>query len=337
MKDSDEFSILKKVFKNLGNQYFDSSNLLVGPGDDAGLFQTKKELIFSIDTSIENIHFPKGLNAKKIAYRSCAVAASDIAACGGALKWLAISLSTSSKDENWIEDFSKGVREFSDSYKVPIIGGDLTSGKEISISIGVCGEIEKKYFMRRSGAQENDLLIVSGDLGAAYTGLQVLEREKAVFKVDPNSQPDLSRYSYSIERQLKPEARKDIIELLEELKIVPTSMIDISDGVSSEIFHLSKSSEVGFHIFEDKLPVDPEVNLICEEFKFNSTTAALNGGEDYELLFTIAQKDFHKIKNHPFLSVIGHSVEKKAGCQLITGLGHQIELTAQGWQTFENR
>ena len=187
--------------------------------------------------------------------------------------------------------------------------------------------------VKRSGAQENDLLVVSGDLGAAYAGLQVLEREKAVFKANPNSQPDLSPYSYSIERQLKPEARKDIIELLEELNIVPTSMIDISDGLSSEILHLSKSSEVGFHIFEDKLPLDPEVNLICEEFKFNSTTAVLNGGEDYELLFTIAQKDFEKIKNHPLLSVIGHVVEKNAGCQLITGLDHQIELTAQGWQS----
>ena len=132
------------------------------------------------------------------------------------------------------------------------------------------------------------------------------------------------------------EARKDIIELLEKLDIIPTSMIDISDGLSSEIFHLSKASEVGFHIFEDKLPVDPEVNLICKEFKFNSTTAVLNGGEDYELLFTIAQKDFNKIKSHPLITVIGHSVEKKAGCQLITGLGHQIELTAQGWQSFGN-
>ena len=177
-------------------------------------------------------------------------------------------------------------------------------------------------------------MVVSGDLGGAYAGLQVLEREKAVFKVNPNAQPDLSNYSYGIERQLKPEARRDIVELLEELTIQPTAMIDISDGLSSEILHLSKASEVGFHLFEEKIPIDPQVSLICEEFKFNSTTAALNGGEDYELLFTIDQKDFEKIKAHPYLSVIGHATDQKRGCQLITGLGHQIELTAQGWQSF---
>ena len=175
---------------------------------------------------------------------------------------------------------------------------------------------------------------VSGDLGGAYTGLQILEREKAVFKVNPNTQPDLSKYTYCIERQLKPEARKDVIELLNELEIIPTSMIDISDGLSSEILHLSKASEVGFHLFEEKIPIDPEVSMTSEEFKINSTTAALNGGEDYELLFTINQKEFEKIKNHPFLSVIGHASDLKNGCQLITGMGHQIELSAQGWQSF---
>ena len=156
MKDSDEFSILKKVFKNLGNQYFDSSNLFVGPGDDAGLFKTKKELIFSTDTSVANVHFPKDLEPKLVAYRACAVAASDIAACGGKLKWLSIALTANSKKKKWVEEFSKGIKEFSDNYKVPIIGGDLTLGKEISVSIGVCGEIDKKYFMRRNGGKEKE-------------------------------------------------------------------------------------------------------------------------------------------------------------------------------------
>ena len=194
--------------------------------------------------------------------------------------------------------------------------------------------LPKKKIVLRKGAKENDLLVVSGDLGGAYAGLQILEREKAVFEVNPNSQPDLSTYSYSIERQLKPEARKDVIDLLDQLNITPTSMIDISDGLSSETLHLSKASKVGFHLFEEKIPIDPEVSLICEELKISPVTAALNGGEDYELLFTIDQKDFDKIKNHPFLSVIGHACESKKGCQLISRLGQQIELTAQGWQAF---
>ena len=189
-------------------------------------------------------------------------------------------------------------------------------------------------YTRRSGAQENDLLVVSGDLGGAYAGLQILEREKAVFKVNPNNQPDLSNYAYSIERQLKPEARNDVIALLEELNITPTSMIDVSDGLSSEILHLSKASNVGFKIFEEKLPLDHEVISICEEFKLNSTTAVLNGGEDYELLFTVPQKEFDKIKSHPLLSIIGHACDLATGCQLVNGLGQQIELTAQGWQSF---
>ena len=168
-------------------------------------------------------------------------------------------------------------------------------------------------------------------------GLQILEREKAVFKVNPKSQPDLSEYSYSVGRQLKPEARKDVINLLNELDIIPTSMIDISDGLSSEVLHLSKSSKKGFQLFEDKLPLDPEVIKISEEFKINQTTAALNGGEDYELLFTIKQKDYEKIKNHPLLSVIGHVTEEKLGCNLVSGLGQQIELTAQGWKSFSEK
>ena len=229
----------------------------------------------------------------------------------------------------------KGINLACKNYKIDLVGGDTSSSVTgLIISISVLGSASKKKIVKRNGAKENDLLVVSGDLGGAYTGLQILEREKAVFKVNPNTQPDLSKYTYCIERQLKPEARKDVIELLDELEIIPTSMIDISDGLSSEILHLSKASEVGFHLFEEKIPIDPEVTMTSGEFKLNSTTSALNGGEDYELLFTINQKDFEKIKNHPFLSVLGHACNLKDGCQLITGLGHQIELSAQGWQSF---
>ena len=263
MKDSDEFSILKKVFKNLGNQYFDSSNLLLGPGDDAGLFQAKKELIFSIDTSIENIHFPKGLNAKKIAYRSCAVAASDIAACGGVLKWLAISLTTSSKDRKWIEDFSKGVREFSDSYKVPIIGGDLTSGKEISISIGVCGEIEKKYFMRRSGAQENDHIFVTGDLGEAFIGLNLLKNKKKKLS---------SKEKIYLNRFLRPSIE---IAFSQDLSKLANSCIDISDGLLGDLKHICEESNLGAKIYLEDIPFVGEYEN------------ALTWGDDYQLCFTL--------------------------------------------------
>ena len=191
----------------------------------------------------------------------------------------------------------------------------------------------KNKISRREGASDNDLLVVSGDLGGAYSGLQILEREKAVFKVNPKNQPDLDAYSYSIGRQLKPEARKDVFELLDELKIVPKAMIDISDGLSSEVLHLCKSSRIGCNIFEDKIPIDPEVVKICDEFKINPLTAALNGGEDYELLMAISQSEYEKIKNHPYLTVIGHFTKNKSSAKLITSLNQEIEITAQGWNS----
>ena len=199
------------------------------------------------------------------------------------------------------------------------------------LSVTVIGKAPKEEIVLRSGAKEGNLVVVTGDLGGAYMGLQVLEREKAVFQVNPQSQPDLSAYSYCIERQLKPEARTDIKALLKELDVKPTAMIDVSDGLSSEIIHLSKASKLGCQIYEDKIPIDPEVTKTCEEFNINNSTAALNGGEDYELLFTIEQSDFEKVKGHPHLSIIGHMTDEASGYNMVTGLGQQIELTAQGW------
>jgi thiamine-monophosphate kinase len=273
---------------------------------------------------------------KHLGYKAVVVNISDIYAMNSIPKQITVSVAISNRFTlESIEELYKGINLACENYKIDLVGGDTSSSVTgLMISISVLGSASKKKIVKRKGAKENDLLVVSGDLGGAYTGLQILEREKAVFKVNPNTQPDLSKYTYCIERQLKPEARKDVIELLDELEIIPTSMIDVSDGLSSEILHLSKASEVGFHLFEEKIPIDPEVSMTSEEFKLNSTTSALNGGEDYELLFTIDQKDFEKIKNHPFLSVIGHACDQKNGCQLITGLGHQIELSAQGWQSF---
>jgi thiamine-monophosphate kinase len=273
---------------------------------------------------------------KHLGYKAVVVNISDIYAMNSIPKQITVSVAISNRFTlESIEELYKGINLACKNYKIDLVGGDTSSSVTgLMISISVLGSASKKKIVKRKGAKENDLLVVSGDLGGAYTGLQILEREKAVFKVNPNTQPDLSKYTYCIERQLKPEARKDVIELLDELEIIPTSMIDVSDGLSSEILHLSKASEVGFHLFEEKIPIDPEVSMTSGEFKLNSTTSALNGGEDYELLFTINQKDFEKIKNHPFLSVIGHACDLKDGCQLITGLGHQIELSAQGWQSF---
>jgi thiamine-monophosphate kinase len=331
-----EFKLIDHLTQSVKPQ---NKSTVLGIGDDAAIIDhSNNKTLISTDLLLEGIHFDLSyMPLKHLGYKAVMVNLSDLYAMNAKPTQITVSIAVSNRfTVEALEELYTGINLACKNYKVDLVGGDTTSSTSgLMLSLTAIGNATQDRIVKRSGAQEHDLLVVSGDLGAAYTGLQVLEREKAVFKVNPNSQPDLTSYSYSIERQLKPEARKDIIELLEELDIIPSSMIDISDGLSSEILHLSKSSEVGFHVFEEKLPLDPEVNLICEEFKFNSTTAALNGGEDYELLFTIAQKDFDKIKNHPLLSVIGHVTEKNMGCQLITGLGHQIELTAQGWQSFE--
>ena len=335
IKNLGEFALIDHITKGFTIENESSQH---GIGDDAAVLDHGKDpTLISTDLLIEGIHFDLSyMPLKHLGYKAVVVNISDIYAMNSIPKQITVSVAISNRFTlEAIEELYKGINLACKNYKIDLVGGDTSSSVTgLIISISVLGSASKKKIVKRNGAKENDLLVVSGDLGGAYTGLQILEREKAVFKVNPNTQPDLSKYTYCIERQLKPEARKDVIELLDELEIIPTSMIDISDGLSSEILHLSKASEVGFHLFEEKIPIDPEVSMTSEEFKLNSTTSALNGGEDYELLFTINQKDFEKIKNHPFLSVIGHACDLKNGCQLITGLGHQIELSAQGWQSF---
>src|SRR5690606_8088075 len=234
-----------------------------------------------------------------------------------------------------LEELYAGIETACHLYNVDLVGGDTTSSNTgLLISIAAIGEVDSNKVVYRSGAKPNDLLVVTGDLGGAYMGLQVLEREKEVFKVNPNSQPDLEPYTYIVERQLKPEARKDIIKLLEDLNVTPTSMIDISDGLSSEVIHLCKQSNVGCDLYEEKIPLDPAVISVCEEFKIDSTTVALNGGEDYELLFTISQDDYPKIKANPNLTVIGYMKEVEAGMHLVTRGDSKIPLKAQGWKNF---
>jgi thiamine-monophosphate kinase len=236
-----------------------------------------------------------------------------------------------------IEELYEGIYAAAKTYNVDVIGGDTTSStKGLLISITAIGQANEEDIVYRNGAKANDLLVVTGDIGAAYLGFQILEREKQVFQANPNNQPDLDMYSYLIERQLKPEARKDISGLLKELEVKPTSMIDISDGLSSEIIHLCKQSKIGCNLYEDKIPLDQQVISACEEFNMDSTTIALSGGEDYELLFTVSQDDFPKIKANPNFTIIGHMTDSSEGMNLITRANEKITLRAQGWNSLEN-
>ena len=327
-----EFELIKTITKEFK---INEKSTQVGIGDDAAVIQHGKEdTLVSTDLLIEGVHFDLSyMPLKHLGYKAVMVNLSDIYAMNGIATQITFSLAFSNRFPlEAIEELYAGIYLACKNYKVDLVGGDTTSSTTgLMLSVTAIGKAPKKEITQRSGAKEGNLVVVTGDLGGAYMGLQVLEREKAVFKVNPQSQPDLSEYSYCIERQLKPEARTDIKALLNELDVKPTSMIDISDGLSSEILHISKASELGCQIYEDKIPIDPEVGKTCEEFKINNTTAALNGGEDYELLFTIEQNDFEKVKGHPHLSVIGHMTEQASGYNMVTGLGQQIELTAQGW------
>lgn len=327
-----EFELIKTITKEFK---INEKSTQVGIGDDAAVIQHGKEdTLVSTDLLIEGVHFDLSyMPLKHLGYKAVMVNLSDIYAMNGIATQITFSLAFSNRFPlEAIEELYAGIYLACKNYKVDLVGGDTTSSTSgLMLSVTAIGKAPKKEITQRSGAKEGNLVVVTGDLGGAYMGLQVLEREKAVFQVNPQSQPDLSEYSYCIERQLKPEARTDIKALLNELDVKPTSMIDISDGLSSEILHISKASKLGCQIYEDKIPIDPEVGKTCEEFKINNTTAALNGGEDYELLFTIEQNDFEKVKGHPHLSVIGHMTDQASGYNMVTGLGQQIELTAQGW------
>lgn len=308
---------------------------ITGVGDDAAILDFKgKRTVVTTDLLIEGVHFDLAyMPLKHLGYKSVMVNLSDVYAMNAMASQIAVALAISNRFPlEALEEFYQGIELACRLYGVDLVGGDTTSStRGMIISVTAIGAAADKDLVYRSGAQINDLLVVSGDLGAAYMGLQVLEREKEVFKVNPNSQPDLSPYAYIVERQLKPEARRDIVELLKKLEVKPTSMIDISDGLSSEILHLCKMSRVGCALYEEKIPLDPMVIAGCEEFGLDSTMVAMSGGEDYELLFTIAQKDFPKIKGNPHLTVIGHMTSEDEGASLISRSNTKIPITAQGW------
>lgn len=331
-----EFGLIDHITK-----YFkvEQPSTIKGVGDDAAvLAASEQQTLVTTDLLVEGVHFDLSyMPLKHLGYKSVMVNLSDVYAMNGTAAQITVSIAVSNRFPlEAIEELYAGIQLACDTYKIDLVGGDTTSStKGILISVTAIGKANKEDIVFRDTAKETDLIVVSGDLGAAYLGLQVLEREKQVFKVNPNNQPDLDNYTYLIERQLKPEARKDIAGLLKELEVQPTSMIDISDGLSSELFHICTQSKVGCKIYEDKLPLDPQVISACEEFELDSTMVALSGGEDYELLFTVPIGDFDKIKGNPNFSIIGHITEKTQGLQLITRGNQEIELKAQGWNSIQ--
>jgi len=332
-----EFGLINHITKNFSIQ---QESTIKAIGDDAAVLDFKsKKAVVSTDLLVEGVHFDLSyMPLKHLGYKAIVVNVSDICAMNAVPAQVTVSIAVSNRFPlEAIEELYEGIRLACDFYKVDLIGGDTTSSTTgLLISVTALGEATEDEITYRSGAQENDLLVVSGDIGSAYMGLQVLEREKQVFLVNPQNQPNLEDYSYIIERQLKPEARNDIKDLLQKLDVKPTSMIDVSDGISSEIMHICKASNVGCNLYEDKLPLDPQLINVCEEFNLDSTTIAINGGEDYELLFTVSMNDFEKIKGNPHLSIIGHMTEEKEGIHLITRENTKLPLKARGWNALND-
>lgn len=333
-----EFGLIDHLTKNF---ILNQKSTIKGVGDDAAVLQfDSKNMVVTTDLLIENVHFDLSYTPlKHLGYKAVIVNLSDVYAMNAQATQVTVSIAVSNRFSlEALEELYAGIITAAKIYNVDVVGGDTTSSTTgLMISITAIGEVSQEDVVYRNGAKPNDLLVVSGDLGGAYLGLQVLEREKQVFKVNPKNQPDLEAYTYIIERQLKPEARKDIVKLLKDLKVKPTSMIDISDGLSSEIIHLCKQSNVGVELYENKIPLDPQVISTCEEFSIDSTTVALNGGEDYELLMTISQDDYPKIKANPNLTVIGYITEKEKGMYLVTRSETIIPLIAKGWNALNDQ
>jgi len=337
IKDIGEFGLIKRLTKDLINT---NNSTIKGVGDDAAVLKSSRSAtLVSTDMLVEGVHFDMTfMPISHLGYKVAIVNFSDIYAMNGVPKQLTISLAISSKyTAEALDELYNGIKIACEKHKVDLVGGDTTSSQSgLVISGTVIGECDKDKVVYRSGAKENDLLCVTGDLGGAYLGLLILEREKQIFIENSDIQPDLQGQDYIIGRQIKPEARKDIIEFLEQESILPTSMIDVSDGLASEILHICDSSEVGCSLYEEKIPINNLTYKKAVEFNLNPTTCALNGGEDYELLFTVNQSDHDKVNDNPDISVVGHITDKGAGANLITKDDQAFPLKAQGWDAFLN-
>jgi thiamine-monophosphate kinase len=315
-------------------------NTVKGIGDDAAVIDLgDKYGLITSDMLLEGIHFDLTyVPLKHLGYKAAIVNFSDIYAMNGNPSQITVSIGLSNRFSlEAVEEIYSGILLACEIYGVDLVGGDTVSSRSgLVLSITAFGDVEKDKVVYRSGAKDKELLVVSGDLGAAYLGLQVLEREKAVFKEAPGAAPDLEGNDYILERQLKPEARKDVIRMLADLNVTPSSMIDISDGLASEVLHLCKASNLGAQVYEEKIPVDPTAINAAEDFKLDPSLCALSGGEDYELLFTIRQSDFEKLKGNPNFTIIGH-MEEGQSANLVARDGTVHPLTAQGWDAFLNK
>lgn len=312
----------------------------LGVGDDAALISTGDSdilKVISTDQMLENVHFDTMYTPlKHLGYKLAVINFSDICAMNAVPRQLLVAIGLSSRfTVDAVEEIYSGIRTACARYEVDLVGGDTTSSRQGLVLCGTAiGEVNKNKAVKRSGARPGDLICVTGDLGGAYFGLQLLEREKAVYLDNPEMQPDLSGHDYIVERQLKPEARTDIIKAFDSMNLLPTSMIDISDGLASELLHLSKASNAGMTVHEDKLPIDQDTLNMAMEFNIDATTAAMNGGEDYELLFTLPQEAYEQIKHDKDITIIGYVTDISQGNRLITRGEHVVELKAQGWKSF---
>ncbi len=327
-----EFGLIDHITKDIKLHH---KNTLKGVGDDAAVINHGDICsVVTTDLLVEGIHFNLIYTPlKHLGYKAVVVNLSDVYAMNATPKQITVSIAISRKFAvEHIEQLYEGVKLACENYNVDLVGGDTSSSLTgLAISVTAIGEAKKDDITYRNTAKKNDIVCVTGNLGSAYMGLQLLEREKEIFKTNPDFNPSLEGYDYILERQLKPEARKEVIELLQEINVKPTSMIDISDGLSSEILHICNKSDVGCKIFQDKIPIDLNTEKMAEEFKIEPLIAALNGGEDYELLFTIDVKDLEKIKDQPSIHAIGHIADKEHGAIMITNGGQSIQLQAQGW------
>lgn len=334
-----EFGLIHHLTDNIKLK---NTSSIKGIGDDAAVLDYKnKQVLLTTDVLLEGIHFDLVYTPlKHLGYKAAVINFSDIYAMNGQPKQIVVTLGISKRMSiEAVDELYSGILFACEQYGVDLVGGDTSASYTgLTINITCIGEADKEKIVYRNGAKENDLICVSGDLGAAYMGLQLLEREKAVF-LNSNEkdaiQPDFAAKEYILERQLKPEARKDIIALLAEKNITPTSMIDVSDGLSSELLHICEQSKKGCRVYEDKIPIDYQTATMAEEFNMNLTTAALNGGEDYELLFTVPLERYDEVKDLEGIKVIGHITPQDQGAHLVTRDGQEFKLKAQGWNSFE--
>lgn len=331
-----EFGLIDLISKQVEIK---NESSVLGIGDDAAIIKYENDdcTVVSTDLLVEGVHFDLSYcPLKHLGYKAVVVNLSDIYAMNATPQQITVSIALSNRfGLEAINELYAGIHLACKNYQIDLVGGDTTSSRSgLVISITAIGKAKKDKIVKRSGAKENDLLVVTGDLGGAYMGLQILEREKRIFLDAPQVQPDLEGNDYILERQLKPEARADVIYELEKLGVVPTAMMDISDGLSSEILHLCKNSNVGVDIYEDKIPLDQLTYDKAREFNLDPTLCALSGGEDYELLFAVDIKDYENIKNHPMFTIIGHFTDQNSPKQMIAKDGSRHDLIAQGWKSF---